>query len=238
MQGVAMYRVAILNEIDRQAIELLESVGYELTDMITDDVEAVVLRSHQLRIEEIPPKVLAVARAGVGVNNIPIDELSSRGVPVFNTPGANANAVKELTLLGMMLAARNIVPAIRFVNEVIEQPDLDRVVEKSKKDFAGFELQGHRLLVIGLGAIGSSVALAAVSLGMQVHGYDPDLQPARMSELDGHITLAQDFSAALSQADFISLHLPLIEGANGTANLIDQFAIDHISSGRDATKLC
>ena len=167
------YRIGVYNAISSRGLERFPAANYIVGKALATP-DAIVLRSHELQIAEIPASVKAVGRAGSGVNNIPVSALSQRGVPVFNAPGANANAVKELVLAGMLIAARNLSPALDFVRK-LESEELEKRIEDGKKQFAGFELPGHTLGVIGLGKIGSLVADAAIRLGMNVLGYDPHI---------------------------------------------------------------
>jgi D-3-phosphoglycerate dehydrogenase / 2-oxoglutarate reductase len=181
--------------------------------------DGILVRSADLHDEQLPGSVLAVARAGVGTNNIPVAELTSRGVPVFNTPGANANAVKELVLAGMLLAARNIVPAWDFAHSLAGDDEaVDRAVEAGKKQFAGFELPGRTLGVIGLGAIGVQVANAALALGMRVLGYDPAITVGHAWQLSANVEQAASLEDLFSRSDVLTVHVPLNEGTRGLVN--------------------
>jgi D-3-phosphoglycerate dehydrogenase len=169
---------------------------------------------------EIPASVLAVARAGAGTNNIPVDELTKRGIPVFNAPGANANAVKELALAGMLMAARNLEQAARYVRGLNgSDAELSEAVEKAKKQFVGFELPGRTLGVVGLGAIGVEVANAALGLGMKVIGYDPSITVQRAWQLSAGVKKAANLDDLFSRADIVTLHVPLIDE---TRNLVSR----------------
>src|SRR5207244_8861837 len=175
------------------------------------------------------PSLRAVGRAGAGVNNIPVPALSKRGIPVFNAPGANANAVKELVLAGMLIAARNLGPALEFVKGLDGGGgDIDKTVESGKKAFAGFELPGHTLGVIGLGKIGSLVADAAIRLGMNVQGYDPHITVEAAWSLPSQVRRANSIDEILKGSDFVSLHVPLVEK---TKHLVNTKNIDHFRSG-------
>src|SRR5450631_3059772 len=169
------YNVLTLNQISSQGLHRLPSARYAVGKAV-EHPDAILVRSFDMRTMEIPASVKAIGRAGAGTNNIPVDEMSRRGVPVFNAPGANANAVKELVLAALLMAARNVVPAIRYVNDLkADAPDLERQVEDGKKQFAGMELPGRTLGIIGLGAIGGLVADTAIKLGMKVTGFDPEI---------------------------------------------------------------
>ena len=168
-------QVLVLNQISEKGLARLPADRYVAAKGVARP-DAVLVRSADMHKMDIPASVQAIARAGAGTNNIPVKRLSERGVPVFNAPGANANAVKELVLAGMLLAARNLAPALAFVAALdMDSPDLEKAVEDGKKRFAGFELAGHTLGVIGLGKIGCLVADAAIRLGMNVRGFDPEI---------------------------------------------------------------
>ncbi|MGB3185485.1 MAG: phosphoglycerate dehydrogenase [Ornithinimicrobium sp.] len=178
--------------------------------------DAIMLRSADLHDEPIADSVLAVARAGAGTNNVPVEALAERGIVVFNTPGANANAVKELVIAGMLLAARNIWPAARFTAGLSDDNgELGPSVEKAKKNYAGFELPGRTLGVIGLGAIGVLVANAAASMGMKVLGYDPALTVSRAWQLNSTVEHATSLDQLFSHADLVTAHVPLIDATRG-----------------------
>lgn len=180
---------------------------------------AILLRSADLHSVEIPGSVLAIGRAGSGTNNIPVDKMSKRGVPVFNAPGANANAVKELVLAGMLMAARNIAGAMKFVTALDpHDPEMEKKVEAGKKAFAGFELAGHTLGVVGLGKIGCLVADAAIRLGMQVIGYDPEITVDAAWSLPSQVRKANSLGEVLKNSHFVTLHVPLVEA---TRKMID-----------------
>ncbi|MDR2566674.1 MAG: phosphoglycerate dehydrogenase [Bifidobacteriaceae bacterium] len=205
------FQIRTLNSISPAAMTQLPAESY----VVGPDVErpdAVILRSFNLHGADIPPSVLAVARAGAGVNNIPIPEYTARGIPVFNTPGSNANAVKELVLAAIFLAARNIVPAAAFAHRLRgTAEEMSKAVEAGKKQFVGFELPGRRLGVIGLGAIGVEVANAASSLGMEVMGYDPAITVERAWRLSSDVERVTDLSQLLQRADVVTVHVPLVD---------------------------
>ena len=192
---------------------------------------AILIRSHKLQVTEIPKTVCAIARCGAGTNNIPVADLSNRGIPVFNTPGANANAVKELVMCGLFMASRGIHQSINHVNEVATQEGVDVAVgrvEKDKKLFAGQEIKGKTLGVVGLGAIGALVANAASNLGMKVVGYDPALSidSALMLSPGEGFTVANSIEHVVSAADYLSLHAPVIKGV--TEGLINRQLIEQM----------
>lgn len=220
-----MFTIQTLNNISPVGLARLPqdrfTTGAELTDP-----DAILLRSADLHSTTFGPSLKAVGRAGAGVNNIPVAALTARGIPVFNAPGANANAVKELVIAGLILACRQIVPAMEFVRTLgdggaaaaSDKAALDKAVEAGKKAFAGYELPGRTLAVVGLGAIGGRVANTAVALGMQVVGYDPGLTLDSAWQLSAEVQRARSLDEALRTADFVSLHVPLNAS---TRNLID-----------------
>jgi D-3-phosphoglycerate dehydrogenase / 2-oxoglutarate reductase len=192
------------------------------------DPWAILVRSQDLHKYAFGPSLRAVGRAGAGVNNIPVAALSKRGIPVFNAPGANANAVKELVLAGMLIAARNLAPALDFVRALDDSPDLDHRVEDGKKQFAGSELPGHTLGVIGLGKIGSLVADAAIRLGMNVQGYDPHITVEAAWSLPSQVKRAASIDELIKTSHFVSLHVPLSEK---TRHLINSKNVEHCRHG-------
>ncbi|HMM84080.1 phosphoglycerate dehydrogenase [Azohydromonas sp.] len=211
-------RVLVLNQVSAQGLKRLPAERYDVGKDLADP-DAILLRSADLHAAPIPPGVQAIARAGAGTNNIPVAAMSARGVPVFNAPGANANAVKELVLAGMLLAARNVAPALRFVAALDPAaPDLDKLVEDGKKAYAGFELAGHTLGIVGLGKIGCLVADAAIKLGMDVMGFDPHITVDAAWSLPSQVKKAASVAEVLKHSHFVTLHVPLIEA---TRNLVD-----------------
>ncbi|HEU5294714.1 MAG TPA: phosphoglycerate dehydrogenase [Burkholderiaceae bacterium] len=211
--------ILVLNQISQLGLSRLPADRYRVGKDVADPV-AILLRSADLHKTDIPASVRAIARAGAGTNNIPVDAMSARGVPVFNAPGANANAVKELVLAGMLMAARHVAPALRFVDTLeAGGDDLDTRVEDGKKAFAGTELAGRTLGVIGLGKIGCLVADAGVKLGMQVFGHDPDITVDAAWSLPSQVKRAGSVSEVLKAAHFVTLHVPLVEA---TRNLINE----------------
>ncbi len=206
-----MFKILTLNNISPVGLERFPADRYQVgADVKSPD--AILLRSFNMHGYDLPRSLKAVARAGAGVNNIPVDGLSERGIPVFNTPGANANAVKELVLAGMFLGARNICQAWQFVESLDGDDDsLNEQVEAGKRKFVGFELPGRTLGVIGLGAIGVLVANAALRLGMRVVGYDPELTVRRAWQLSSEVVQAQSLKDLLAQSDFVTIHVPLSE---------------------------
>jgi D-3-phosphoglycerate dehydrogenase len=181
--------------------------------------DAILLRSHDLNRSAIPASVRAIARAGAGTNNIPVAEMSRRGVPVFNAPGANANAVKELVLAGLLIGARNLAPALAYVGSLPrDAADYEKRIEDGKKQFAGVELPRRRLGIIGLGAIGSMVADVAIKLGMEVLGYDPELTVDAAWRLPATVRKAHSIEEVLRESDFVTLHVPLVDTTRHLVN--------------------
>ncbi len=213
-----MFKVLTLNNIAVEGLRRLPRSRYEVASELTHP-DAILLRSHKMHDMDIPASVSAIGRAGAGTNNIPVDEMSARGVPVFNTPGANANAVKELTIAGMLIGARNLCQASEYVAALEETGDaLNKVVEAGKKQFAGFELPGKTLGVIGLGAIGVEVANAALSLGMKVVGFDSAITVQNAWQLSSGVEQADTLDQLFQRADFVTLHVPLMEATRNIVN--------------------
>lgn len=206
-----MFKIMTLNNIAVEGLRRLPREHYEVASEFANP-DAIILRSYDMHGMTIPQSVLAVARAGAGVNNIPVDALSERGIPVFNAPGANANAVKELVLAGMLLAARNLISASDYVRGLRgDDEELERAVESGKKQFVGFELPKKTLGVLGLGAIGVEVANAALHLGMQVVGFDPNITVQRAWQLSSGVQKAVSIDDLLRRADIVTLHVPLTD---------------------------
>jgi D-3-phosphoglycerate dehydrogenase len=212
------FRVLVLNQISGHGLKRFPSERYQVgKDLAQPD--AILVRSADLHAVEIAPSVRAIARAGAGTNNIPVPAMSARGVPVFNAPGANANAVKELVLAGMLMAARNLPGALRFVAALDPRAaDMEARVEEGKKAFAGFELAGHTLGIVGLGKIGCLVADAAIKLGMHVLGYDPDITVDAAWSLPSQVKRAGSVAEVLKASHFVTLHVPLVEATRGLVN--------------------
>jgi len=203
------YRILTLNNISSRGLERLPRDRYEVGAAVGAP-DAILVRSADMHAESVPPSVLAVGRAGAGVNNIPVAALSKRGIPVFNAPGANANAVKELVLAGLLLAARNICAAWAFARSLSgEDAALDEAVEEGKKKFVGFELPGRVLGVVGLGAVGVEVANSALALGMRVLGYDPQITVQRAWQLSSSVEQALSLDDLFARADVVTVHVPL-----------------------------
>jgi D-3-phosphoglycerate dehydrogenase len=220
--------VLVLNQIAQVGLKRLPAERYSIVkEAKAPDV--VLVRSQDLHGMNFGPNIKAVGRAGAGVNNVPVAELSKSGIPVFNTPGANANAVKELVVAGMLLAARNLVPALDFVRGLdAAAPDLDKQVEKGKASFAGVELPEHTLGVIGLGKIGSLVADAAIRLGMQVLGFDPEITVDAAWSLPSQVRRAASIDEVLKASHFVTLHVPL---SARTRHLINAKSIELMRPG-------
>src|SRR4051812_19818006 len=206
--------ILVINNVAQIGLKRFPADTYALVKDAKDP-NAIVVRSQDLHKYEFGPSLQAVGRAGVGVNNIPVAALSARGVPVFNAPGANANAVKELVLAGMLVAARNLAPALAFVSGLRGSKEseeaLAKRIEDGKKQFAGIELPGHTLGVIGLGKIGSLVADAAIKLGMNVLGYDPEITVDAAWSLPSQVRKANSIDEVLRASHFVTLHVPLVE---------------------------
>lgn len=210
-----MYKILTLNNISPKGLDLLPSDLYEVSSECADP-HAILVRSHKMHEMPIPNTLLAVGRAGAGVNNIPVERMSELGIPVFNAPGANANAVKELVIAGMLMAARNLPQAWSYVRELEEAGEtLNKAVEAGKKQFAGIELPGRTLGVIGLGAIGVRVANAARALGMRVIGFDPTISIGRAWELSSEVEKADSLEQLLATAQFITVHVPMLASTRG-----------------------
>jgi D-3-phosphoglycerate dehydrogenase len=209
------YRILTLNNISPRGLERLPRERYQVGGDI-EQPDAILVRSADLHGVSIAPAVRAIGRAGAGVNNIPVADMSARGIPVFNTPGANANAVKELVLAGLLLAARNIAPAWAFARGLSgDDAAIDAAVEAGKKNFVGFELPGRTLAVVGLGAVGVEVANSALALGMKVLGYDPQLTVRRAWQLSASVEQALSLEDLFARADAITVHVPLNEQTRG-----------------------
>lgn len=213
------FKVLILNQISPVGLKRLPAERYIIgKDVTTPD--AVLVRSADMHKLDIPASVKAIGRAGAGTNNIPVKAMSARGVPVFNAPGANANAVKELVIAGMLLAARNLRGAMEFVSALDPaDPSMEKKVEDGKKTYAGFELAGHSLGMIGLGKIGCLVADAAIKLGMNVLGHDPEISVDAAWSLPAQVKKASSVAEVLKNCDFVSIHVPLIDATRDLINV-------------------
>lgn len=211
-----MKKIYCLNAISKYGTDLFTD-NYQLTDNL-DDAKGVLVRSAAMHDMELPEGLLAIARAGAGVNNIPLDKCAEKGIVVFNTPGANANAVKELVIGAMVLASRDILGGIDWVKANKGDENIVKSTEKSKKAFAGGEIKGKKLGVIGLGAIGAEVANAAASLGMEVYGYDPYISVNAAWMLSRNVKHITSVDTIYAECDFITVHVPLLDGTKGMIN--------------------
>ena len=208
------FQILTLNNISHQALLRFTPDRYTVGKYV-ERPDAILVRSHDMHAIDIPTTVKAIGRAGTGTNNIPVAAMSDRGVPVFNAPGANANAVRELVLAARLIGARNLVPALQFVAGLPHDVDFEAHVEEGKKQFAGVELPHRTLGIIGLGAIGALVADTALKLGMKVVGYDPEITVDAAWRLQSAVRKAQSIDEVLKQADFVTLHVPLLAATRG-----------------------
>ena len=211
-----MFRYTCLNPISQKGLELFSDQYTEVKELAAAD--AVLVRSAKMTELEIPDSVLAIGRAGAGVNNIPVADCAEKGIVVFNTPGANANGVKELVLAGMLLASRDIVGGVEWIKDNQEDPNIGKLAEKQKKQFAGCEISGKKLGIIGLGAIGSMVANAADALGMEVYGYDPYLSIDAAWNLSRNVHHSKNVEEIYEQCDYITIHVPLLDSTKQMLN--------------------
>jgi len=212
-----MYNIQLMNKISKVGTEIFDKTKYTLGEE-TEAPDGMLVRSAALHETAFPATLKCIARAGAGVNNIPLDRCAEEGIVVFNTPGANANAVKELVLASLFLAARDIVGGIEWAKTLEDDPDAAKKVEKGKSAFGGFEIFGKTLGIIGLGAIGRLVANAAVALGMKVVGCDPYLSDAARAQLAPEVKVAPDFDAVYAEADYLTLHVPATPATKGMVN--------------------
>ncbi|MBA59548.1 MAG: 3-phosphoglycerate dehydrogenase [Gammaproteobacteria bacterium] len=225
-----MYRIRCLNNVSKKGLKILSDLGYEI-DTGESEADAIILRSYKLADEDIKSSLRAIGRAGAGVNNIPVELCTEKGIVVFNTPGANANAVKELVLAGLLLSSRGIVEGVNFVRELESINDktmFNKTVEEGKKAFKGTELKGKTLGVLGLGAIGSMVADMALALGMKVIGYDPALSVAAAWRVSSQIKRIDNLANFFSNSDIVTLHVPATEE---TIGLVDETALSSFKNG-------
>ena len=228
--NTAMHKVRTYNQISIKGLERFPRQSYEVGSDISQP-DAFLLRSQKLADVEVPKSLVAAARAGAGVNNVPIAGYSQRGIVVFNTPGANANAVKELVMAGMLLATRGILPGMAYVNSLTAMTDateMSALLEKEKARFAGGEIKGKTLGIVGLGAIGSMVADMALAMGMKVVGFDPALSIDAAWRLSNEVTRMENLQALLARADYISLHVPAMDA---TRHLINDEALALMKTG-------
>jgi len=222
-----MFKIRTINTISASGLNYFPRNSYEISSEIQHP-DAILVRSQDLHGMSIPESLKAIGRAGAGVNNIPVAELTKRGIPVFNTPGANANAVCELVIAGMLLASRNICQAWNYVRQLPDDNNLDQAIEQNKKQFAGFELMGKTLGIVGLGSVGVKVANAAISLGMKVIGYDPTITVNRAWELSSVVKQALSIDDLLMESDFVSFHVPLNDA---TRNMINHSRLQLMRAG-------
>lgn len=220
-----MFKIELMNEIAQAGLDQFKNKA----TIVKHDGDAILLRSASLHNTDFSNSLLAIARAGIGVNNIPLDKCSSKGIVVFNTPGANANAVKELAIAGLLLASRDILGGVNWVNQLTETKDeLLTIIETKKSNFSGPELKGKTLGVVGLGSVGVLLANAATALGMKVLGYDPYISIHSAWGLSSSVQRANSFDELFSEADYISLHVPLLEE---TKHLVNKKAIAKMKKG-------
>lgn len=213
-----MFKIQTLNKIDTEGLSLFPLGNYEIASELPNP-DAIVLRSFDMHTMELPKSLKAIARAGAGVNNIPIDKCTEKGIVVFNTPGANANGVKEIIIAGLLLSSRDIIDSVVWAKTLIGQGDqVPALVEKGKNNFAGNEIQGKTLAVIGLGAIGVLVANAATSLGMKVIGFDPYMSVKQALKLSREVTWVEGIQPLLSQADYVTINIPQTAETKGYLN--------------------
>lgn len=215
-----MYKIRTYNNISSRGLDRLPPDHYEVGGEI-ENADAFLVRSHQLSADDAPDSLVAVGRAGAGVNNIPVAEYTDRGIVVFNTPGANANAVKELVMAGLLLSCRGIIPGIEYVNSLgahEDKAELNKRVEASKKQYKGRELKGRTLGILGLGAIGSMVADMALNLEMSVLGYDPALSVEAAWRLSSRVERMENMASLFGKADIVSLHVPALDSTRGMIN--------------------
>lgn len=225
---MSKHQILVLNKIASLGTKRMPADTYEVSSEITKP-DAILVRSAKMHDMEIPSTVQAIGRAGAGTNNIPIADMSKRGVVVFNTPGANANAVKELVLTGMLMAARNIGPAMKFVSGLEgDDATLSKVVEDGKKHFVGIEIPGRTLGILGLGAVGGMVADTALKLGMKVLGYDPEITVDAAWKLSSEVKRVMSVDDLFKHSDFITLHVPLIDA---TRHLVNADRIEMMKHG-------
>ncbi|MBT5685989.1 MAG: phosphoglycerate dehydrogenase [Gammaproteobacteria bacterium] len=225
-----MHKIRTINNISEKGLSRFPADNYELGDAIADP-EVILVRSQQLTDDDAVPSLRAVGRAGAGVNNIPVADYTDKGIVVFNTPGANANAVKELVMVGLLLSCRGIIPGIEYVNSLGEHSDkaeLNKLVESSKKQYKGRELKGKTLGVLGLGAIGSMVADMALQMEMNVVGYDPVLSVEAAWRLSSRVEKMESLQMLFSRSDIISLHVPALDATRG---MIDSEALSQFRNG-------
>jgi D-3-phosphoglycerate dehydrogenase len=223
-----IFRILTLNQISPLGLKSFDPHHYTVGDNIAEP-DAILVRSHNMLQMNIAPSVKAIGRAGAGTNNVPVKDMNLRGVPVFNAPGANANAVKELVLAGLLMASRNLIPAIRFAEDLQgDNATLHKLAEGGKKQFAGIELPGRTLGIVGLGAVGRLVADAALRLGMKVMGYDPNITVDAAWNLSADVKRAESIEDLLRNSEFVTLHVPLVDA---TRDLINHKIVSNMKAG-------
>lgn len=228
-----MKKIRTYNNLAEKGLTIFPTDSYEVSSSCQAP-DAIILRSHKLHNETMPESVLAVARAGAGVNNIPVSDYTPQGIVVFNTPGANANAVKELVLASLLLGSRGITQSMQYVNSLVnetETAELHKEVELGKKQYGGSELNGKTLGVVGLGAIGAKIANLALSLGMNVIGFDPKLSVEAAWQLSSKVSRAENLNSLLARSDYITLHVPAVAATTGFINA------EALASTRDGAKI-
>lgn len=226
-----MYKILTMNQISPKGLDRFSREKYEIASDIGSP-DAIIVRSTPIKPEDLPAQLLAIARAGAGVDKICVDECASRGIPVFNSPGANANSVKELVMLALLLASRGVIRGIRFLDKLAMQTndpaEVIKIVEKEKKNFAGSEIINNTLGIVGLGAIGSKVAEMAMSMGMSVLGYDPGITVESAWRLSNKVQRIENLPTLLGKSDFITLHLPMLES---TKYMINEETLQFVKKG-------
>ncbi|HKI73039.1 MAG TPA: phosphoglycerate dehydrogenase [Pseudomonadales bacterium] len=225
-----MYKIRTLNNISQKGLSKFPGERYELGSEVADP-DAILVRSHKLSLDDVTPRLVAVGRAGAGVNNIPVTDYTERGIVVFNTPGANANAVKELVMAGLLMSRRGIIQGIEYVNSLAgmeDKAEVNSLVEANKKSYKGTELKGKTLGVLGLGAIGSMVAEMALGMDMEVVGYDPALSVEAAWRLSSQVKKMDDAQALFGRSDVVTLHVPALES---TIGMINAEALGHFRDG-------
>jgi D-3-phosphoglycerate dehydrogenase len=225
-----MFKIQTFNQISDKGLSRFPQPDYEVSPDVKE-ADAILVRSHKLGNDNLHPGLRAVARVGAGVNNIPVEDYTKQGIVVFNTPGANANAVKELVVCGLLMSARGVLPGINWVNSLdknLPYADLNKLMESEKTRFKGCELAGKTIGVVGLGAIGALVADIAIQLGMRVLGYDPALSVDAAWRVANQVEKQENLTSLISRSDFVTLHLPVLEN---TKNLIDRKIINYFKTG-------
>ena len=230
--NLGSFAIQTYNKISPVGLGAYNSKYYDIVDEpLTPDAHAIMLRSHKLQEDEVPESVRCIARCGAGTNNIPVERMTELGIPVFNTPGANANAVKELVLCGLFLASRGVHQGINHMRQLGEDGKARERVEKDKAMFGGQEIKGKTIGVIGLGHIGAATARDAHALGMKVVGYDPSISVQSALVLPPSTELLGSMAAVMAQADYVSLNIPYIKGENGTHAIIDAELLGALKPG-------